>query len=115
MKAILKKDLENAITLNAHGKTMAEKKCNVSQEFLMLMRPYAGKTIEIETEHLFEDQFNAAEPNARIMWTYVEKLILEPEFKNAQELIDAVQKQYDVKWPGTKVNPYFIKKLCGEG
>lgn len=60
----------------------------------------AGKWVEVDLEHLFNDQFNAL--GCRIEQYFVDAFDFLPEFKDVDDYLAAVQKQYDVKWPGTK-------------
>jgi len=65
------------------------------------MMAAAGTWMEVETEHLFEDQFNTE--SARVDSRYLDGIDFSPEFPDVQAFLEAVQRRYDVDWPGSKV------------
>lgn len=95
------------------GSTRAEQKSNwdrVSIGYKDALLEAMGKWVEVETEHLFEDQFNTAKARFWGLWI-IKDIDFAPEFKDKEEFLAAVQKQYDVKWPGSKVNRYYVDYL----
>lgn len=111
MKILITNDIED-VYMSFPGKTMAEKKTayyNSHWQWREALEKSMGEWVEVETDHLFEDQFNTADARFQGLWI-IKAVDLSPEFKDREEFIAAVQKQYDEKWPGHKVNRYFIDK-----
>jgi hypothetical protein len=93
------------------GKTGAEKeamaeptayKGSPSRPWHDTMTAIQGQWVEVETEFLFEDQFNT--DTARGECRYIDAIDFSPEFGDVEEFLEAVQKRYDKDWPGRKVS-----------
>ncbi len=95
------------------GSTRAEQKVSWERAFpayKVSLTEAMGQWVEVETDHLFEDQFNTKNARFGGLWI-IKDIDFAPEFKNKEEYIAAVQKQYNEKWPGIKVNRYFVDYL----
>jgi len=74
----------------------------------------AGKWVEVETDYLFDDQFNVGDPpgfvppadrdprttGARVALRFVDAIDFAPEFSGPEDYLQEVQKRYDIHWPG---------------
>jgi len=99
------------------GSTWAEKrsaaertadKDSPSRPWYDKMQSTAGTWVQVNKKHLFEDQFNT--DTARVGCYYIEAIDFSPQFKNADEFLAAVQKNYDKNWAGREAKP-IIKRL----
>ena len=92
------------------GKTQAEKESRAEPTAALgspgrawheTMTKTQGQWIEVETEFLFEDQFNTE--TARVDCAYIDAIDFSPEFANVEDFLAAVQTRYNKDWPGRKI------------
>lgn len=123
MKILITSSMDDVYSSMRSNCTRSEQKaawdrCN--PEYKKTLLECMGKWVDVETEHLFEDQFNTKHARFVGLWI-VKDINFSPEFKNKDEYLAALQKQYDEKWPGRIANPYYInylskpkKFICGK-
>lgn len=104
------------------GKTQAEKECHAECTFSSPgknwgkgMGSIKGNWVEVETEFLFEDQFNISNPDLRVYAQDIDGIKFSPEFVNLDEYQKAVQKRYDKDWPGSKVSCNLLRHYIKKG
>lgn len=64
------------------------------------MRKAKGQWLDVETEFLFDSQFNVKD--IRVMVSHIDGIKFGPEFKSLDDFKDVVQKRYDKDWPGSE-------------
>jgi hypothetical protein len=102
------------------GKTNAEKSSRAERIFSSPGRKWAnrmnekkGKWLDVETEFLFEDQFNTG--HIRVMVKHIDGIDFKPEFENIDEFQAAVQERYNKDWPGSKVDLRVLRSYIKSG
>ena len=98
------------------GRTWAEKLCHAERavhgncaKWAEGMRAASGKWVEVETEYLFEDQFNIAKPSVRLELRLIDAIDFGPEFKHVGEFEAAVKKRYEKDWPGREATCHALR------
>lgn len=71
---------------------------------------FTGKWVTVETQHLFEDQFNIVEGNLRIDAKYLDDIDFE-EIGDFEAFKSLVTERYAKDWPGNKPNFFAIKQV----
>ena len=130
MRIRITKDIDqryaSSMAKGAGLKTGADYKCFIEQSrrqpsmvgWFAVMDFVAGKWVDVELDFIFDRQFNIGDPpgfvppegrnplssGARVDLSYVEAIDFSPEFSGPEEYLQAVQKRYDVDWPGSKVS-----------
>ena len=78
-------------------------------EFLEKIEKFQGQWLTVETEFLFEDQFNVVEGNLRIMHDIVEDIDFEE--MTYDEWRQKVVERYAIDWPDRKVSTYHVDRI----
>lgn len=122
MKIRISKDWWTHYVRRQPGKTQAEKECHAERIFSSPGRNWGkgmnaikGNWIEVETEFLFEDQFNISNPDLRVYAKDIDGIDFSPEFDNLDEYRQAVQKRYNKDWPGSKVTCSVLAHYIKQG
>ena len=120
MKVRVSKDWWNHYVREQYGKTQAEKEARAENIWSSPGRGWAetmqeskGQWLDVETEFIFEDQFNTK--TARVMAKHIDAIQFTPEYANLEEYQVAVQKRYDKDWPGSIVKCAVLSHYIKEG
>lgn len=116
MKIRIAKDWRHRWIMSFGGKTWAEKLCAAEEAERRVcgawcegMEAIAGHFVPVDTEFLFENQFNTPDGTGtvdgmRVMALEIDAVDFSPEFAGVDGFLEAVAKRYARDWPGWKVS-----------
>ena len=124
MRIRVAKDWRYRWTMSFDGKTMAEKKSTaavaerlVCGEWCKGMDAVAGQFVPVDTEFLFENQFNTpdgigSKNGLRVMAREIDAVDFSPEFEDVDEFMEAVAERYSRDWPGMELSSEFPNRIA---
>ena len=120
MRIRISKDWWSHYVRGQFGKTQAEKEARAEvilegpgRSWALSMGEAAGAWLDVETDYLFEDQFNTE--SLRVNVKYIDAIDFSPEFANVDEFQAAVAARYSEAWPGRVVKCSVLRSYIKSG